>query len=79
MDLEKKVIKGIMEFLDGQEGEKLKKHPKLMALNVEKVEPEALEAESSEPVDEEKSEDLTADDLTPEMIKKLLAMHENMK
>ena len=70
MELEKKVLKGIMEFLDGQEGESLKKHPKLMAMKVEKVEP-ALEVEKPEVESEE--------DLSPEMVQKILEMYNKSK
>lgn len=77
MELEKKVLAGIMEFLDGQEGEVLKKHPKL-----KKEEPKVeakLEVENPEPgVDPVDGGELSEDDLTPEMIQKLIKMHDEM-
>ena len=70
MDLEKKVLEGIIEMLDEQEGEKLKKHPKLMAMQLEvekKPEMPEMKEESQESEDEEM-------ELSPELIQKLLEM-----
>lgn len=76
MELEKKILEDIINMLDEQEGEKLKKHPKLMAMEVEMKKPNASDEEEAkqegESLDEEKSEDEM--ELTPEMIQKLLEM-----
>lgn len=80
MELEKKVLAGLMQFLDEQEGESLKKHPKFAAVKVEKLEPEegSKEEEDAESPEKEKSE-LSEDDMTPEMIQKILEMYEQSK
>lgn len=79
MELEKKVLAGIMEFLDGQEGEKLKKHPKLIALEAMKSpQVEKLE-DPKEEASESPSEEMSEDDLSPEMIQKILEMYKQSK
>jgi hypothetical protein len=70
MELEKKVLEGIIEMLDEQEGEKLKKHPKLMAMQVEVEKKPKLE----EMPELEEKEDESEMELTPELIQKLLEM-----
>jgi hypothetical protein len=71
MELEKKVLEGLIEMLDEQEGEKLKKHPKLMAMEIEmSKKPEMPEMEESK----DESEDESEMELTPELIQKLLEM-----
>jgi hypothetical protein len=71
MELEKKVLEGLIQMLDEQEGEKLKKHPKLMAMEVE-IEKKPKMEEMEEP--EMESEDDSEMELTPELIQKLLEM-----
>lgn len=68
MELEKKVIDEIIAMLDEQEGEKLKKHPKLMAMQVE-VEKKP-EMETPKMGEEVESEDEM--EITPELLQKLL-------
>lgn len=71
MELEKKVLEGIIEMLDEQEGEKLKKHPKLMAMEIEVgKKPEEMPMAEKEVEKEDESEI----DLSPEMIQKLMEM-----
>ena len=67
MKLEQKVLEGIIEMLDEQEGEKLKKHPKLMAMEVEVEKKPEMEMPEME-------EDESEMELTPELIQKLLEM-----
>lgn len=72
MDIEKKVIEDIIAMLDEQEGEKLKKHPKLMAMEVEvKKEPMMGKPEMPEESEDESESEL---ELSPEILKKLLEM-----
>jgi hypothetical protein len=68
MELEKKVLEGLIQMLDEQEGEKLKKHPKLMAMEVE------IEKKPKMEEPEMESEDDSEMELTPELIQKLLEM-----
>ena len=82
MELDKKVLEEIIGMLEEQEGEKLKKHPKLMAMQVEvekpKLEVENPESPEVDPVDggvKEESED--DEELSPEMLKKLLEQLED--
>lgn len=73
MKLESKVLDEIIAMLDEQEGEKLKKHPKLMAMQVEiekKPKDESMEMEKPEMEEEDEAEA----ELSPEMIQKLLEM-----
>ena len=85
MDIENKVLQDIIDMLDEQEGEKLKKHPKLMALQVEVgKKPEMAEGEGEEEDPEheasESPEELSQEgEMSPEMIKKVLEMYEKMK
>lgn len=70
MDIEKKVIEDIIAMLDEQEGEKLKKHPKLMAMEVE-VKKEPMMGEKPEM---EESEDESEMELSPEMLAELMKL-----
>ena len=70
MDLEKKVIEDIIAMLDEQEGEKLKKHPKLMSMEVE-VE---KKPEMEKPEMEDESEDESEMELSPEMLAELMKL-----
>jgi hypothetical protein len=70
MKLEQKVLDGIIQMLEEQEGEKLKKHPKLMAMEVEIEKKPKMEM----PEEEEEKEDESEMELTPELIQKLLEM-----
>ena len=74
MDMKKKVLQEMMDLMDQKDGDKLKCHPKMMALKVEAKPPEASPAEES-PESEEPSED----DLSPEMVQKILEMYKQMK
>lgn len=74
MDLKSKVLDEIIAMLDEEEGSKLKKHPKLMAMQLEvekqpkpEIKEEALPESESEDVEEE-------EELSPEIMKKLLEM-----
>lgn len=71
MDIEKKVIEDIIAMLDEQEGEKLKKHPKLMAMEVE-VEKKPMMGEK--PEIKEESEDESEMELSPEMLAELMKL-----
>lgn len=72
MQLEQKVIDEIIAMLDEQEGEKLKKHPKLMAMQVEvEKKPEMEMMEKPEMEEVEKEEEM---EITPELLQKLLEM-----
>lgn len=71
MDIEKKVLEDIIAMLDEQEGEKLKKHPKLMAMEVE-VKKEPMVGEKPEM--EEESEDESEMELSPEMLAELMKL-----
>lgn len=76
MELEKKVIDEIIAMLDEQEGEKLKKHPKLMAMEVEiEKKPKMDMMENPEMESEDESDDSESEmEITPEILQKLLEM-----
>ena len=79
MDLKKKTLQEIIDLMDQKDGDRLKAHPKLSAAvmmpekkdSIEVVEG-SPEEESKESPLEEKDED--ADEVSPEMIQKLLEM-----
>ena len=104
MEIKKKVLQEMMDLMDEKEGDKLKSHPKMMALNIlpskstkmadgsamsddddakgeaDEEKQEDPQEEALESPDEEKQEDsMEGDDLSPEMIKKLLEMYKNSK
>ena len=78
LELEQNVLQEIMDLMDQREGESLKKHPKLAVakIEVEKPEPEEMEAEelSSEAPKVEGEEEIS-----PEMIQKLLEHFKDLK
>lgn len=80
LDMKKKVAQEIMDLMDVKDGEKLKKHPKLVAASIEVEKKPGLEALKSEdepsPESElmEKKEDSSEPELDEETIKKLLEM-----
>lgn len=72
MELEKKVIDEIIAMLDEQEGEKLKKHPKVMAMQLEVEKKPELEMEAPKMGEEIESED--EEEISPELLQKLLEL-----
>lgn len=82
LDAKKKVLSEIMDLMDEKEGDKLKTHPKLMAAKVEVVKPkiEGLEEIVSEEKPLESAmEEASEEEISPEMIQKLLEMYEQSK
>jgi len=87
MEMKKKVLEEMMDLMDEKEGENLKlKSPKFMAAKVEVSKPESLGSMIKEkPSDEnpelelEGSESDEKEEMSPEMIQKLLEMYEDMK
>lgn len=70
--MKKRVAEEIMALMDEKEGERLKKHPKFMKAEIEVEKPDA---ETSEGLDmEEKPMVEGEEELSPDMIKKLLEM-----
>lgn len=81
LEMKQKVAKEIMDLMDQMEGDRLKKHPKVMgaSIEIEKKEPMMASdpeeiAESPEAKAVEDSEDGEEMELSPEMIEKILAM-----
>lgn len=78
LDLKQNVLQEIMDLMDEREANDLKAHPKLMAAKVEVEKPaeDELEAElESAPAEEQPSED----EVTPEMLQKLLEHFQDLK
>lgn len=76
LDLKKKVLQEMMDLMDQKDGESLKGHPKMMALKVE-AKPEVESPEPGvDPVDGGESEE---DELSPEMVQKILEMYKQMQ
>lgn len=78
LDAKERILQEIMDLADEKEGEHLKSHPKLMA----KMQMEKPAAEEM-PMGEEGGEGIemavkSEEELTPEMIKKLLEMAEEL-
>lgn len=93
MEIKKKVLSEIMDLMDEKDGEMLKMHPKVMAAKIEVAKPESEGAvdmmkekmmgdkgemmpghESSESPEMESEEEMS-----PEMIKKVLEMYKDIK
>jgi len=73
LDMKKKVAQEIMGLMDQMDGDRLKKHPKLMAASIEVKKPVSEMME----VEPEESKDLVSDseeEISPEVMKKLLEM-----
>ena len=91
MDLKKKVLSEIMDLMDAREGDRLKKHPKLMKAEIEVVGAKPKEDMMEEGEDDmkvEKNPKLDAkedvaegemDDIDPEMLQKLKKKMKEMK
>lgn len=73
--IKSKVLDEIIALMDEEEGNKLKKHPKLMAakISVEKDAPKEMMAEEMPMAEGEESEDegLELEGLDPDMLEKL--------
>lgn len=88
MDLKKKVLSEIMDLMDAREGDRLKKHPKLMKAEIEVVNEEKKEddemmpemmdekEEGMEDIQEEKEAEM---DIDPEMLQMLIEKMKEMK
>lgn len=78
MDLKKKVLSEIMDLMDAREGDRLKKHPKLMKAEIEVVNEEKKEDDEMMPemMDEEKEAEM---DIDPEMLQMLIEKMKEMK
>lgn len=85
LEMKKKVAQEIMDLMDQKDGERLKKHPKIVAASIEIDKKKPLdemmskgeEAEESsdelKPFGQEKSKE-DEEEISPEMISKLLEM-----
>lgn len=69
MEMKKKVAQEIMALMDEKDGERLKSHPKLMAAKIEVEKPESELELEAKPEGMESEEELS-----PEMVQKLLEM-----
>lgn len=74
LEVKKKVLDEIMGLMDEKDGDRLKKHPKVMAAKIEVKKPELEIEEPKESVIAE-----SEDELSPEMVSKLLEMYEEIK
>lgn len=78
LELKKKVLQEMMDLMDQKDGENLKGHPKMMALKVE-AKPE-VGSPDDEVLDSQKVEDSEdEDDLSPEMVQKILEMYKDLQ
>jgi len=75
LEMKKKVLQEMMDLMDQKDGESLKGHPKMMALKVEAKPEGSPEEESAESSEVEDSED----ELSPEMVQKILEMYKQMQ
>lgn len=71
MKLESKILDEIISMLEDQEGEQLKKHPKLMAMEVEVDKKPQVEVDDE--IGKEKEDEMDGE-LSPEILQKLLEM-----
>lgn len=69
-DLKSKVLEEIMALMDQNDGERLKSHPKLMAAKLEVENPEP----GVDPVDGGLEKPELEEEITPEMLQKLMEM-----
>lgn len=76
-----KVLKEIMGLMDEKEGDKLKMHPKLMAMKIEKIEPMekgkmmGSPLEELNPSEDEKAEsELDSEEIDPETLAELVKL-----
>lgn len=86
MDLKKKVLSEIMDLMDAREGDRLKKHPKLMKAEIEVVNEEKKEDEDEMKVEMDPKLDAKEDvaegemdDIDPEMLQMLIEKMKEMK
>lgn len=84
MDLKKKVLSEIMDLMDAREGDRLKKHPKLMkaeieVVNEEKKEDDEMMDEKEEGMEEMPEEKEAEMDIDPEMLQMLIEKMKEMK
>lgn len=78
LETKKKVLDEIIELMDEKEGENLKKKsPKFMAAKVEIQKP--AEEKPAELMSGEESEEGEKEEMTPEMIQKLLEMYKDLQ
>ncbi len=78
LEMKKKVLQEMMDLMDQKDGENLKGHPKMMALKVE-AKPEVEKPEFGvDPVDGG-GPDEEEEELTPEMVQKILEMYKQMQ
>lgn len=78
LETKKNVLKEIMDLMDSREGDRLKKHPKLVAAQIEVGKPE-IEAEEEEETPEIESEGEESEEISPEMIEALLEKLQDLK
>lgn len=78
LELKKKVLQEMMDLMEQKDGESLKGHPKMMALKVE-AKPEADSAEPKLGLDPEDAAAEGEEDLSPEMVQKILEMYKQMQ
>lgn len=80
LDLKKKVLSEIMDLMDAREGDRLKKHPKLMKAEIEVVNEEKKEDDEMMDEKEEISEENEVEaELDPEMLQMLIEKMKEMK
>ena len=71
MGMKQNILKEIMDMMDMNEGEKLKKHPKFAKVSVLEIEKKP-KGEEMPPMMEKEKEEGGEDELSPEMIEQLL-------
>lgn len=86
VEMKKKILSEIMDLMDEKDGEMLKMHPKVVAAKVEVEKPAASDAVSimkdkmsSSESDPAEPDMESEDDMSPEMVKKILEMYKDMK
>lgn len=84
LDLKKKVLSEIMDLMDAREGDRLKKHPKLMKAEIEVVNEEKKEDDEMMPEMMDEKEEISEEneveaELDPEMLQMLIEKMKEMK
>ena len=84
MDLKKKVLSEIMDLMDAREGDRLKKHPKLMKAEIEVVNEDKKEDDEMMPEMMDEKEEISEEneveaEFDPEMLQMLIEKMKEMK
>ncbi|WP_413581100.1 hypothetical protein [Bdellovibrio sp. HCB288] len=79
LDSKKKVLEEIMALMDEKEGEGLARHPKLVSAKVDVVKPEVANEENPSEALLQEKEESDEEELSPEMIQKVLEMYKDME